>query len=160
MAPGRLNTFLANVIAVLHVLFIVWFTIAPFTNSPPMLVLHFITYPFLLLHWATNVDSCCLTLVEQKLRGVESDRSFFHNLVSPIYLLSAVPDKDLRQGVTLAAGLLWLVTVNKMLTRPQYWREAFNPGSSPKAGVLPGALAGVHDQHDDQAHARAEGGAA
>lgn len=126
MADG-LNKFLASVIAVLHLAFIVWVVVAPFTNSPAMLVLHAITMPFLWVHWALNADGCFLTLVEKKLRGVSDDKSFFYNLVSPIYLLKGVTDGDVRQAVMYASVLLWCISVNKLATHPEYVRRALVP---------------------------------
>jgi hypothetical protein len=127
-----LNGFLATIVWLLHVAFIAWFVLAPFTNIPSMLVLHAIAFPFLLLHWVTNADACFLTLVEKKLRGVDDGKSFFYNLVSPIYLLNGISDADLRQGVMLGSGVLWLVTVNKLLRDPSIWRRALFPSSVPE----------------------------
>ena len=124
---AKLNDFLAFIIKLLHIAFIVWFVVAPFTNSAPMLVLHAITAPFLWLHWALSADGCFLTLVEKKLRGVDNDTSFFHNLVSPIYLLNGIRDCDIRRGVMLTSVLLWIVSVNKLYNNPHYWKLAFFP---------------------------------
>lgn len=117
---GAARPFLAAIIRLLHLAFVVWFVVAPFTNVPEMLVLHAIVAPFLWLHWILNQDGCFLTLVEKKLRGVEDDKSFFHNLLSPIYLLSDLKDSDIRFGVMMASVLLWLVTVHKLSTHPEY----------------------------------------
>jgi hypothetical protein len=49
------------------------------------LTYHFITVPFLLLHWVTNNDICALTLLESKLTGVKDENTFVGRIVQPIY---------------------------------------------------------------------------
>lgn len=116
------SEFLANVIRVLHILFIIWVVVVPFTNNEPMLVLHLFVVVFIWLHWAVNQDTCALTLMERHLRGVSSDESFFHNLVSPIYIL---PDAAVKNGVRGISVVLWLITLSKVLKRPQMIRDVF-----------------------------------
>lgn len=116
------NALLANVCWVLHVLFVLWVFVTPFTNNEPMLVLHLIVMPFLWFHWLLNDDTCALTLAERTLRGVPSEESFFHNLVSPVY---KIRDSDLRSASWAISVLLWLATLAKVLRRPGMIRDAF-----------------------------------
>ncbi len=116
------NAFLANVCWVLHIAFVLWVLIVPFTNNEPMLVLHLIVLPFLWFHWWVNDDTCALTLAERSLRGVPSEESFFHNLVSPVY---KIRDSDMRTASWAISILLWLVTLAKVLQRPAMIREVF-----------------------------------
>lgn len=116
------STFLANVCWILHILFVLWVLAVPFTDNEPMLVLHLMVMPFLWLHWAVNDDTCALTLAERHLRGVSSDDSFFHNLVSPVY---KIKDDDLRVVCWWFSVGLWLVTLSKVLRRPAMIREVF-----------------------------------
>lgn len=116
------STFLANVCWVLHILFVLWVLAVPFTDNEPMLVLHLMVMPFLWLHWAVNDDTCALTLAERHLRGVGSEESFFHNLVSPVY---KIRDDDLRVVCWWFSVGLWLVTLSKVLRRPAMIREVF-----------------------------------
>ena len=60
--------------------------------------------------------------MERHLRGVSSDESFFHNLVSPIYIL---PDAAVKNGVRGISVVLWLITLSKVLKRPQMIRDVF-----------------------------------
>ena len=119
------NKVLANVCWVLHMLFLLWVLIVPFTNNEPMLVLHLIVMPFLWFHWWLNDDTCALTLMERHLRGVESEESFFHSLVSPVY---KIKDKDLRTVSWVLSVALWLITVSKVLKRPAMVRDVFTGG--------------------------------
>lgn len=116
------SAFLANVCAILHVLFVLWIIVTPFTSNEPMLVLHLIVVPFLWFHWILNDDTCALTLVERHLRGVQHDESFFHSLVSPVY---KIEDKDLRVVSWVLSVALWLFTLSKVMKRPAMIREAF-----------------------------------
>lgn len=125
---------LANVCWVLHMLFVVWVIVVPFTHNEPMLVLHLIVMPFLWFHWLLADDTCALTLMERHLRGVSSDESFFHNLVSPVY---KIRDQDMRTISWVASVVLWLLTLRKVLKRPAMIRDVFTgryPPSQPQPG--------------------------
>lgn len=115
-----MNALLANLVKLLHVLFIAWVVITPFTHSKPLLVLHLIIVPFLWLHWAVNDDTCALTILECKLRGVDSSRSFFHRLVSPVYKIS---NADAKSMAWAASVVLWLLTARKVMAHPGVVQE-------------------------------------
>lgn len=124
-----MGNFAANVIWLLHMLFIVWFIVTPFTTNPNMLTLHLFTGPFLWLHWIVNNDACSLTLLEMKLRGTtDCSESFFHQLVSPIY---KIRDEEIKPYVWMATIILWLVTLSKVIKNPgmvtKMFRDAFRP---------------------------------
>ena len=123
---------LANLCWVLHVLFVLWALVVPFTQNEPMLVLHLMIMPFLWFHWWMSDDTCALTLMERHLRGVSSENSFFHNLVSPIY---KIKDEDMRTVSWVVSVLLWLLTLSKVMQRPGMIRDVFTgrrPPQQPK----------------------------
>lgn len=76
---------LANIVRLLHILFILFMLVIPFTNNNFLLNLYIIIVPFLFFHWATNDDTCFLTIVECNLRGVSKSNAFMQSLISPIY---------------------------------------------------------------------------
>lgn len=120
----------ADIIYIIHMAFIAWYMITPFTNNVPMLVLHFFTGPFLMFHWIVNRDECSLTLLEMKLRGIEKcNESFFWNVVSPIY--KPRTDETGRQIIWVAAIVFWLVTVSKVLRHPGMIGEVFRAAMTP-----------------------------
>ena len=106
----------------LHLAFVAFMVWAPFSGNETAVALHFVSTPFLWLHWALNDDTCALTLMERGLRGVPSEESFFHNLVSPIY---KIQDSDVRSLSWIISILLWLVTLSKVLKRPGMIRDVF-----------------------------------
>jgi hypothetical protein len=116
------SVFLANVCWLLHILFVMWIVIVPFTQNEPMLVLHLMIMPFLWFHWILNDDTCALTLMERHLRGVSSEDSFFHNLVSPMY---KIQDNDIRKGAWVISIILWMITLSKVMQRPAMIRDVF-----------------------------------
>lgn len=130
------NEFLANVVWLLHVLFVIWMIVTPFTNNEPMLVLHLVTGPFLWMHWITNQDACSLTLMESYLRGVPCEKSFFHSLVSPVY---KIRDDDIRMCAWIVSVVLWLITVSKVLKRPRMISDMFRVFKTP-ASEDPGTV--------------------
>lgn len=129
-----LSQALANIVWCLHILFIVWMVVVPFTNNEPMLVLHAVVVPFLWLHWAMSEDTCALTVAERWLRGVEKSESFFHNLMSPIYVIQ---DDDVRKWSWVASIVLWLVTMSKVMKKPHIFKDVLLPWTRTKDGAAP-----------------------
>jgi predicted neutral ceramidase superfamily lipid hydrolase len=82
------NIFLANIIRIFHILIILFFLVAPFTNLTALLILHITFSISLLVHWIFNSNECSLTLLESKLRGLPSNESFSYKFISPIYSIS------------------------------------------------------------------------
>lgn len=118
MVKGRMNCIAANIVWILHFLFMAWFVLTPFFNNGPMLTLHLFTGPLLWLHWLLNDDTCSLTLLEMKLRGIDHcNESFFWNVVSPIYK----PQLNANGSniLWIVSVLLWLITVAKVLRKPE-----------------------------------------
>lgn len=118
---------LANVVWLLHVLFVLWVVITPFTSSHQALLMHLILLPFIFVHWILNDDTCALTLAEMKLRGLDPDQcseSFFFNLVSPIY---KIRDESVRSLAWALAVGLWLVTAYRVYNNPaivkDFWAQ-------------------------------------
>lgn len=101
----------ATVIRGLHLLLVAFVVCAPFTSSRPLLVLHALTIPFLWLHWVLNDDTCALTVLESRLRGVRGESTFAHALVAPVY---ALPDGATRVACWLATAGLWALTLRKV----------------------------------------------
>lgn len=107
--PGR--PWCALVIRALHLALLGFVALAPFTSNRTLLVLHVLLVPFLWLHWALNDDTCALTLLENRLRGVSSEQSFCHALVSPVY---KIRDGTARAVCWVASVALWLLAVRKV----------------------------------------------
>ena len=72
------------VIFLLHILICAWALVAPFSSKEAKLS-YILIMPVVAIHWMTNDQSCCLTLLESKLRGVGTTESFIHKLVTPVY---------------------------------------------------------------------------
>lgn len=81
---------LANIIAFLHLLFIIFITTTPFVTDNPFMLLYycFILF-FVMVHWYLNNDTCVLTLLEAKLRGKKDNDTFMGRLIKPIYNISS-----------------------------------------------------------------------
>lgn len=100
-----------TVIWVLHMLLVCFVALAPFSGERWALVLHFLTVPFLWIHWLLNDDTCALTMLEKAVRGVDDSQSFFYSVVSPVY---KVKDDTLRSWCWALSGVLWAITASKV----------------------------------------------
>lgn len=80
-----------------HILVVAFVLLAPFSDDAFVIRAHVWLVPFLWMHWILNDDSCALTMLECKLRGVPADESFVQGVVGPVY----------RVGQTSASWLAW-----------------------------------------------------
>ena len=113
---------LATIVCVVHLAFLAFATLAPFSSDPAVLALYVLTIPFLWVHWACNDDTCALTLLERKLRGLEgNDESFVHRIVSPVY---KIRDEHASQVAWVASVGLWLVAFARA-RRLRVWAHVF-----------------------------------
>lgn len=102
-----------KVIQSVHILLMVMIIYIPFTNSPYLLMLHALFIPFLWLHWLTNNDTCVLTMLEKKLKGVEDDECFTCQLINPIFNFKKSNQDASKMIYTITIGL-WLISVGKL----------------------------------------------
>lgn len=126
---------LLNIITILHMLFVLFVIIVPFTSSNYLLMLHALFIPFLLFHWILNDNTCALTIIERKLRQQISgsdkidDECITCKLIEPVY--------DFRKNHETFTAIiytititLWLITVYKLYSgyssgSISTWRDLF-----------------------------------
>lgn len=110
------------IISIIHIMFILFVVIVPFTSNNYLLLLHAITIPFLLAHWVTNNNMCFLTLVEHNIRtklyGQETNRNeyFMVKLIEPIYDFKQ-NNQDFSTWIYIITIGLWFVTISKLYTK-------------------------------------------
>lgn len=121
-----MNTFLANLIWLLHIAFIIFYAVTPFTDIhrfPELHILLLFTGPCLFVHWLANSDECALTHLEMLFRGGEKTESFFYNLVQPVY--QPTDDRQVRSFIWAASIALWLITLVKFIKNPCVFKDFF-----------------------------------
>jgi hypothetical protein len=104
---------LANIIAFLHLFFVIFVVVTPFITSNTAVgsisaesgnttvssisaesgnTLILLFYCFIvfsvMFHWITNNHGCVLTLIESKLRNKQPTQTFMGRLISPVYKIS------------------------------------------------------------------------
>lgn len=108
--PTSLQLHVAFLIAILHIVLIIFVLFGPWVPNKHILMLYIMVIPFIHMHWITHNDTCALTLMECKLRGVHPTESFFHRLVSPVYKFQEAEENIF---VWLVTFMLWLVAIYK-----------------------------------------------
>jgi hypothetical protein len=98
----------ALIVRAVHVGVIAFVLLAPFSSDPSVVRAHVWLVPFLWVHWLLNNDACALTVLECKLRGVPTEASFVHSVVSPVYRITQTSAKTLAWVASL---LVWGVAV-------------------------------------------------
>ena len=82
---------LANIIALLHLILVIFVVSTPFVTDNPLILLFYSFIVFsIMFHWITNNDACVLTLIESKLRNKKSNQTFMGRLISPVYRVSSL----------------------------------------------------------------------
>jgi len=108
-------------VRIIHFLVLLFVFVIPFTNNKELLLLHFITIPFIYFHWITNNDVCCLTETEKFIRikmGEKEDDCFTCKIISPIYnLQSSIDNKFASTVIYLLSYILWSITVLKLYNK-------------------------------------------
>ena len=123
----------ATLIAVVHLGFLGWMVWAPFSRKDEHVVMHAVICPFLMLHWVTSSDGCALTMLEKRLRGLDTDaESFVHKIVAPIYVID---DAVLKRFVFAATLGLWYVSLRQVTWTKV--KNVFMPPSAPRSGSRP-----------------------
>lgn len=97
----------AGLVGAIHAAFAGFMVLAPFASDRAWVAAHALVTPFLWLHWLLNDDTCALTLVEARLRGVADRDSFVYKVVSPVY-------KIRDEECWYASAALWAVSVFRL----------------------------------------------
>ena len=101
---------LANIIALLHLILVIFVVSTPFVTDNPLILLFYSFIVFsIMFHWITNNDMCVLTLIESKLRNKKSNQTFMGRLISPVYRVSSLQ-------IRLATLALFLFALYKSIT--------------------------------------------
>jgi len=127
---------LLTLVALIHVLFIIFIVITPFTNSNYLLLMHSVMIPFMIFHWILNDNTCVLTMIERNLKksmykdNYNEENCFTCRLIEPVY--NFVDDnKKFSTIIYVCVILLWMVSTGKLLNKYRSgeinsWRKLFD----------------------------------
>ena len=109
-----------KLITLVHIMFILFVIIAPFTNSNYILLLHAIFVPFMMLHWLLNDNTCVLTIIERNLRkqiqgedNYDENDCFTCKLIEPIYDFNKNYE-TFSKFIYIFTIILWSISVGKL----------------------------------------------
>ena len=108
-----------KLVVLIHIIFVIFIIVTPFTNSTYFLLLHAIVTPFIMIHWSLNDNSCALTTFEKKLRtkinGIENatKQCFSCKIIEPIYDFKN-NYKERATFIYICTTILWLISVLKL----------------------------------------------
>ena len=111
-----INEILLKLITLIHLLLVLFVALTPFIGTNYFRLLHFITVPFIMLHWICNDNTCVLTVVERFLRKkvygegkkdkVEED-CFTCKLIEPVY--------DFKKNYQAFSNSIYIITIGLWL---------------------------------------------
>lgn len=136
-----MNQLTLTLIQVLHIFYISFVVITPFTENTQLLILHSFVIPFMMLHWGLNDNTCALTILEKSARkqlygSVDEKDCFTCRLINPVYDFHKNYEQFNKFIYSLTIGL-WLITVYKLYQKKQSgeiqsWKDLFVPRISKK----------------------------
>jgi len=106
---------LADSIFLIHMIITAFVLLAPFSDRLSFLILHVTFAATLMLHWATNSNICCLSLLESWVRKVELSQTFLNRIIEPVYVIS---EYKLSMVIWSATALLACVSLYKVVNHP------------------------------------------
>jgi hypothetical protein len=118
---------LLNIITILHMIFVLFVIVVPFTSSNYLLFLHALFIPFLLFHWILNDNTCALTIIERKLRQQISgsdkidDECITCKLIEPVY--------DFRKNHETFTTIIYTITITLWLISVYKLYSGYSSGS-------------------------------
>jgi hypothetical protein len=131
------NVYLANFIYFLHILVILFVIFGPFSNIPSILIIH-ISFSFsLLVHWIANNNACSLTYLESQLRGIDVEKSFTYQFISPVYDISKTDWSRICYIITI---IVLMISIYKLSTSKAFANSLKcynNLRDDPKFNTLP-----------------------
>ena len=100
---------LGYLVGLTHILIYVFMTFAIFSNNPKVLIIHVCMSLSLLMHWALNDDTCVLTEIECRVRGIKSSQTLTHAMLGPLLQTDGVVAGLTVVLLIISAGKLWLI---------------------------------------------------
>lgn len=117
-----MHYYLLKLIVIIHVIFLLFLFIVPFTNSNYLLLIHVIIVPFIMIHWLLNDNTCALTLMEkyvrQQMNGTEvevkDEDCFTCRIIDPIYKFTD-NYSNTSWIAYIVLTILWLIALSKLI---------------------------------------------
>lgn len=105
-------------IQIIHLLFILFVVVTPFSSCNYFSLMHTFVVPFMVLHWVLNNNTCSLTVFEKYIRksiygAVEAAECFTCRLIEPVYDFKNNYN-EFSQLIYIITGLLWLINITKL----------------------------------------------
>lgn len=117
-----MNEFILQLITFIHILFVLFVIITPFTNSNYLLLIYVIVIPFVMLHWVMNDNTCILTIMEKHARkqlygeDTKTEDCFTCRLIEPVYDFNK-NYSSMSTAIYIITIVLWLIAVYKLYSK-------------------------------------------
>ncbi len=77
---------IANIVFLIHLFIVLFVALTPFIGTQDMMFLNFAFMFGILMHWIGSNSTCCLTVLEQYLRGeTDPEQTFMGKIMGPVY---------------------------------------------------------------------------
>lgn len=116
------NYLFLKLVSLLHILFVLFIVVTPFTNSNYYLFLHSIIVPTVILHWLLNDNTCAITLIEKELKkelygdSYTDDSCLTCKIIDPVYDFKNNYDKFTKIIYSVVVTL-WVLSLVKLYSK-------------------------------------------
>jgi len=93
-----------NIIFFIHLVFLIFILVVPFTNDRRNLEFYSLLIPFIFYHWSVNDDTCALTQAEMVITGQKKEETFMGRVVGPIYKME---ENEINHLTKTVFFILW-----------------------------------------------------
>lgn len=122
---STIQSLLGIIVLILHLILFLFTITGVFFNDIFIILLHLITCVNILIHWLTNNDLCCLTVMESKLLNIPIEDTFFNKLFSPVYSLQNKKDTGIFYYILIVLILISTFKLINYICRNKIY-EKFN----------------------------------
>lgn len=102
------NLFLADIIYLIHLSFVIVMLIAPYVNMKIFHKFYYVMVPTLFLRWLTNYSKCSVTMFESKLRGIKECDGFIYRIITPIYKFKCEKTFNIALYIYMSVTWFWI----------------------------------------------------
>ena len=104
-----LNIWVANLLRIFHLVFVLFILLAPFlTSNVELLILHYQLVLLMYMKWSIGYQNwkCGFTMAETFIRGIDEDDGFIYNVLKPIVDVEQYEFDGILTIVTLILGII------------------------------------------------------
>ena len=109
-----INLLLGYLIRVIHILVVLFVLLGVLLKDNLLILLHLVTCIGIIVHWITNNQLCCLTVLESILLKKPISETFLNKIFEPIYKIPTGNFKPMRVIMIIIIAISCFKLINNI----------------------------------------------